>query len=190
MKPFELIAHTADLKIRVYGNSLPELFAHAVVAMFQCIRPIVSACRYQKDLLVCDELPVTRHVKIISVDLESLLVDFLSEALYLSDVYDEAYLDATIEQIHEMNPTHGLKALVSGTPENDLSVEASRKLEFSHLSGYCKPEFSGNKITIQATLHGIKIEGFEVVEIKAVTHHELQIKRQPNGWQADIVFDI
>ena len=43
---------------------------------------------------------------------------------------------------------------------------------------------------IRATLCGIKVEGFEVVEIKAVTYHELKIKKENDTWQADIVFDI
>ncbi len=63
----------------------------------------------------------------------------------------------------EMNPTHGLKAViltqscdwdpVSGTRENDLSVEASAKSEFCHSSPYCKPEFSGDKINWPIKCH-------------------------------------
>lgn len=145
-KKFELLPHTADLKIRVYGNNLKELFANAVIAMFQSIGPIAPGCSYQNDLLVCPKLPETRWVQINSIDLNNLLVDFLSEALYLSDANNEAYLDATVDQITEK--------------------------------------------AITATLHGIKITGFEVVEIKAVTHSELEIKQVEDSWCVDIVFDI
>ena len=146
IKKFELLPHTADLKIRVYGNDLKELFANAVVAMFQSIHPIAPECSYQNDLLVCPQLPETRHVAINSIDLNNLLVDFLSEALYLSDVHDEAYLAVTVEQMTEKS--------------------------------------------IKATLHGVSITGFEVVEIKAVTYSELEIKKVDDTWYADIVFDI
>ena len=145
-KDFESLPHTADIKIRVYGDTLAALFRNALIGMFQTIGPRVSGCKIENERVVCDELPVQHEVEVSAHDSISLLVDFLSEALYLSDVYDEAYLDATI---HQVTDTH-----------------------------------------IKATLHGVKIEGFEVVEIKAVTYHELDIKQVDGRWQADIVFDI
>jgi SHS2 domain-containing protein len=146
MKDFEQISHTADLKIRVYGTTLKQLFEHAVIGMFQSIHPKIPGCHLENDRVICATLPITREVKVRSFDHISLLVDFLSEALYLSDVHDEAYLAA---QVDEITDTY-----------------------------------------IRATLHGIGVEGFEVVEIKAVTYHELDIKQVDGMWQADIVFDI
>ena len=43
---------------------------------------------------------------------------------------------------------------------------------------------------IKATIHGVPITGFEVVELKAVTYHECDIKKVGDLFQADIVFDI
>ena len=43
---------------------------------------------------------------------------------------------------------------------------------------------------IEATLHGIAVEGFEKVELKAVTYHDLKVQQTPQGWQVVIVFDI
>jgi SHS2 domain-containing protein len=145
-KDFEQLSHTADLKIRVYGTTRATLFEHAVVGMFQVIRPIIPACRIEHERIVCDTLPITHEVEIRSIDEISLLVDFLSEALYLSDVHNEAYLAALV---HEVRDTY-----------------------------------------VRATLYGIGVQGFEVVEIKAVTYHELEIKQVNGMWQADIVFDI
>ncbi|MDR3550342.1 MAG: archease, partial [Candidatus Babeliales bacterium] len=85
-------------------------------------------------------------VQVRSIDRESLLVDFLSELLYLSDVNNEAYLAA---DIHQLTDTY-----------------------------------------IKATVYGVKITGFQVVEIKAVTYHDLHITDVDGVWQADIVFDI
>ena len=147
MKDFELIPHTADIQLRVWGKTLPIFFRNAVVGMFQSIGPIVHGCTKEQGRLVCPSLPISHEVIIEgAIDFETLLVDFLSEALYLSDVYNEAYLDATIHEV------------------------------------------TGN--SIRATLHGIKVEGFEVVEIKAVTYHDLHVKQLDGMWQADIVFDI
>ena len=145
-KDFEQLSHTADLKIRVHGKTLKDLFRHALIGMFQIVRPIAPDCVIEKDRLVCKSLPKQRKVKITAIDRDALLVDFLSEALYLSDVHNEAYLDVTVHELDNQN--------------------------------------------ISATLHGIAITGFEVVEIKAVTHHDLRIEEVDGEWSAEIVFDI
>ena len=146
IKDFELIPHTADLKIRVYGADYHELFANALRGMFQAIRPIVSGCAIEQDRVVCKELPARHHIKISSSSYETLLVDFLSEALYLSDVNNEAYLDVLINTL--------------------IATE------------------------VDAELFGIAVQGFEVVEIKAVTYHDLAIRKKNDHMEADIVFDI
>lgn len=145
-KDFEIVSHTADIKIRVYGTSLNELFRHALIGMFQVIHPKIPGSEVRNERVICKNLPVRREVEIRATDREALLVDFLSEALCFSDMYNEAYLDAYIQ---ELTDTH-----------------------------------------IKATLYGTEIIGFEVVEIKAVTYHELTIKEINNQWQVDIVFDI
>ena len=146
IKDFELIPHTADLQLRVYGHSLKQLFQHAVMGMFQSIGPKAPACKVVHDRLVCNQLPMHHDVACDAPDIESLLVTFLSQALYLSDIHNEAYLDALIHEV------------------SDKSV--------------------------RATLLGVSITGFEVVEIKAVTYHNLAVKQRDGQWQADIVFDI
>ena len=145
-RDFEILPHTADIKIRVYGKTKKDLFRNAVAGMFQAIRPIVSECDEVDDRIVCPELPEHHQIETEASDEKSLLVDFLSDALYLSDVYNEAYFDATIDELSERH--------------------------------------------IKATVHGVQVTGFEVVEIKAVTYHELDIKQVDDCWQADIVFDI
>ena len=145
-KDFEVLPHTADIKIRVYGKTLEELFCNAVIGMFQSIGPKISGCTVANERVVCNDLPEKHKVEVESPDVEALLVDFLSEALYLSDVYNEAYLYADIHEISETN--------------------------------------------ICATLHGVKVQGFEVVEMKAVTYHEMEVKKIDGVWQTNIVFDI
>lgn len=148
-KDFEQVPHTADIKIRVYGNSMKQLFKHALQGMFQVIgpHPVKDAeCTMQQERLVCKNLSQAHTVEVDAIDRDALLVDFLSEALYLSDVNNEAYLDADIDELTDTE--------------------------------------------IKVTLKGIKITGFEVVEIKAVTYHDLKIKEIDGEWQVDIVFDI
>jgi len=73
MKQYELIEHTADVGVKAYGKTVAEAFEHAAEAMFDIITDestIDSIGEY--DILL--EAP----------DLEQLLVDWLSELLYLN----------------------------------------------------------------------------------------------------------
>lgn len=146
MELYQQLPHTADIKIRVFGQTKENLFEHAVIAMFQVLGPHAQGCQRVNDLLVCPVLPKTHAVEVESTDLESLLVDFLSQAWWLSDVYNEAYLAACVEFLTDTR--------------------------------------------LRATLSGVAISGFDVVEIKAVTYHDLKIKKEGDQWQVDIVFDI
>ncbi len=110
MKDFELLPHTADLKIRAYGTTREELFCHALIGMFQAIGPQSASCKRQKDRVVCESLPIKREISINSSDLPALLVDFLSEALYLSDANNEAYLDCKINSMND----HHIDAVIYG----------------------------------------------------------------------------
>ena len=73
MKTYELVDHTADVGIKAYGKNLSEAFENAAKAMFDIITDkseIESIGQYDINL----EAP----------DLEQLLVDFLSELLFLN----------------------------------------------------------------------------------------------------------
>ncbi len=70
---YKILEHKADLKIRVFGKTKEELFENAMVGMFE-------AARYKKELKTRNSKV---KIKIRSIDLPSLLVDFLSEILYL-----------------------------------------------------------------------------------------------------------
>lgn len=119
MQDFQVLPHTADLKIRVWGNTLPELFINALRGMYQSIQPKNSSCSYKKDRLICPHLDKEHLISIDSPDINALLVDFLSETLYLSDVYNEAYLNA---EIVELTNTY-LKAKVLGVSITGFDIE-------------------------------------------------------------------
>jgi SHS2 domain-containing protein len=72
MKKYEFIDHTADVGVKAYGKTLSECFEHAAVSMFDIITDssrIESKGEY--------------IINIESDDLEQLLVDWLSELLFL-----------------------------------------------------------------------------------------------------------
>jgi SHS2 domain-containing protein len=135
MKKFEILEHKADLKIRVFGETKKGLFWNAVLGMESCLRPKVKS---QKSKV--------KSIKIASPDLNALLVDFLSEVLYLIQTNREMY----------------------------------DKVKFTKFSD----------IQINAELSGKKTERFGQ-DIKAVTHHQLDIRQKNKGrWEATIIFDI
>lgn len=80
MKKFEILEHKADLKIRVFGRTKEDLFKNAVLAMTSGLRPKIKNQRAK-----------IKNIKIESTNLETLLVDFLSEVLYLTQVNKEVY---------------------------------------------------------------------------------------------------
>jgi SHS2 domain-containing protein len=73
MKKYDLIEHTADVAIKAYGKNLSEAFENAAKGMFDIITDkseVESTGQYTIEL----EAP----------DLEQLLVDWLSELLFLN----------------------------------------------------------------------------------------------------------
>ena len=99
MKSFEEMEHTADRAIRASGCTLEELFTNAARGMFSLMADL-------------EELTptVSRPINLEAFDLESLLVDWLNELLYLQESEGEIYTDF---HIAAFSPTK-LEATVSG----------------------------------------------------------------------------
>ena len=80
MKGYQILEHTADLKIKAFGKTKKELFLNMLKGMASALRAKTKN-KKQK----------TKKIKIKSLNLETLLVDFLNEVLYLSQVNREIY---------------------------------------------------------------------------------------------------
>jgi len=83
MKKYEFLEHKADLKIRAFGKTKEELFLNMLLGMEESLKP---AQKEKKEII--------RKIKIKSLDLTALLVDFLNEALYLNQIRKEIYFKA------------------------------------------------------------------------------------------------
>jgi SHS2 domain-containing protein len=96
---FEEVEHTADIAIRVWGRDLAELFANAAYGM---------ACQLAD---VDGVEPAFCHsVALEAYDVETLLVAWLSELLYLGERDGCVFVDYGIT---ELEPTR-LRAVVRG----------------------------------------------------------------------------
>lgn len=80
MKKYEILEHRADFKIKVLGKDKKELFLNALLGMISGLRPEIRSTKSG-----------IRNIKVESPDLNALLVDFLSEVLYLIQTNREIY---------------------------------------------------------------------------------------------------
>jgi len=135
MKPFEILAHTADLRIKLNGSSLEELFSNGVAALAYLL--------YHQEQYPTPT--VKREVEITANDLNSLLVDFLSEVLAQSEINKEVYWKVNLKTLTET--------------------------------------------ALEAELLGSKVEIFDE-DVKAITHHEAEIKKHQGYYTIILVLDI
>jgi SHS2 domain-containing protein len=139
-KQFEILPHTADVRLKVFGKTKEKLFQNALLGMAAILKE--SPIKNKKLFKI--------KIGVKSPDINSLLIDFLSEVLYRSQVNKAIY----------------------------------RNVEFS--------KFSDTEI--EAEIFGFKVDAFDE-DIKAVTYHELEIKKTPptggdDGFEAIIIFDV
>ena len=135
---FTFLDHTADLGIRVRGNTMKDLFEKAARSM---IRIMVSG--------VSDKNNKTVNISVNASDLEDLMVRWLGEILYLFEGEKRIMMDIQIDTISE---TH-----LNATAETALFTPRLHKI---------------------------------INEIKAVTYHQIQVKKTGNDWEARIIFDL
>ena len=101
MKRFEVLDHTADIGIIVHGEDLKALFENAGEAFFHLITDLRKVKRR-----------VERQIDIRGESLDRLMVDWLSELLYLHDVENLLFRGFKVESVGE----DGLKAIAKGEP--------------------------------------------------------------------------
>jgi SHS2 domain-containing protein len=124
MKKFVILEHKADLKIRVFGKTKEELFENAMIGMLE-------AAKYEKKI---KNQKSKIKIKIKSFDLPSLLVDFLSEVLYLVEtkklVFEKAefkkFAENEIEAILIGKPLKRMEVNIKGVTYHDLDIHQER----------------------------------------------------------------
>jgi SHS2 domain-containing protein len=80
------IDHTADWAIRVRGAALPELFVNAATGMYSLVADLSSV-----------EPTVERTIKVNGVDAEGLLVNWLNELIYHTEMEGEVFCEFHID---------------------------------------------------------------------------------------------
>ncbi|MDD1696423.1 MAG: archease [Methanoregula sp.] len=115
---FEEISHTADVKIRARAPTLEALFSETFNALMQVM--------YGLDR----NGGVKREIRVTSPDNESLLADFLSEVLFVSEVEGLVFSDArvSIQGLH-------LRAELDGEPFDPVRHSGGSEVKGISYSG-------------------------------------------------------
>jgi SHS2 domain-containing protein len=99
---FEEVEHTADQALRIYGSNLKEL--------------MINAAHGLNSILVAEYTPdpaqQKKSVKLDAFDIESLLVEWLSELAYWAETEMLIFHEFDIESV---SPTH-LRSTIYGSP--------------------------------------------------------------------------
>ena len=119
MKSYELIEHTADIRIKIKGRDLKALFRNAGLAIFQ-----ISAERKSKKAEKYKEISIKQKAQ----TLEELFINWLNELLSLSAVKGLIFEDLKIIEIDTSN----LKAIAFGRDIKDYKVNTEIKAATYH----------------------------------------------------------
>ncbi len=109
MKPYEEIPHTADWALLVWGRTPAELFANAATGMYELMGGEAEE----------GAAPQPRLIALEAQDVESLLVAWLNELLYLTGEEGLLFSDFKVNIENELR----LEAEVTGLPLASLKKE-------------------------------------------------------------------
>ena len=116
--PFEELDHTADWKIRIWGKDYADLFRNAALAMYAMMGKKV---RTGPD--------VQREIDVEAVDYPSLLVAWLNELLFHSEVNEEIYDDVDILEISPERVRARVHGFVGKTELSKIKAATYHDLE-------------------------------------------------------------
>ena len=124
MEPFRILEHTADIGFEAFGATREEVFANAARALFHIIVELDSV-----------ECHGTVNLRVEGADAPSLLVNWLSELLYLQDTEGWLFREFEINSLSENSLAaaargeksepgrHLLKLLVKAITYHQLELE-------------------------------------------------------------------
>ena len=116
MKKYEVIEHTADIGIEVFGKTMRDIFIHSAEGMFAIItgnRCIEKSEDFLSNVILKGE------------EFEDLLVRWLNELLYISETKLIILTQFTIEELSN----HQIKAVVKGKKINETGFKIEKEIK-------------------------------------------------------------
>lgn len=145
------IEHTADRALQVWADNLADLFVGASRGMYSLMGDLAGL------------VPVDwREIRLESLDREALLVDWLNELLFLTEVEGLLFVDWRIESLTDVT---------SAAPGDGRLAE------------------SPGSMSLVARVGGAS-EPVTKAHIKAATFHNLKVVHDERGWFTQITFDV
>jgi len=133
MKRFEILDHTADIGLVVYGDDLKALFENAGEGFFHIITDLRKVKRR-----------IERPITLGGESLDRLIVDWLNELLYLHDVQNLLFKAFEVTSVGE----GGLRAAVKGEPfqegvhviKTEVKAVTYHKIEVRQKNGHWRAQ--------------------------------------------------
>jgi len=106
---YEILGHTADVRLRIGSETLEELFRDALLGMMEIAKSDQKTNAER----------TTRTIALEASDQTALLVDFLNEVLFQSHVNKEIYTGVTFTKFQEKS----LGAEIEGIPVDEFDED-------------------------------------------------------------------
>jgi len=177
---YKILSHTADLRLEVYGKTLEELFMNAAEALARILHERSESTKFSVPPEAGHSL--VEVIELRSPNISMLLVDFLNEILARSNINKMVYRVKNINIL-----TSDIRPAGAGSPSaKDAQYVGYRmsKIESVNLG-----TLEVQKIGLEAEIIGAPVEKFDE-DVKAVTYHEVNIKKEGDIWKTRLVFDI
>jgi len=106
---YRILPHPADIRLEIISSCKEDLFQGALEGMAYILQPDIS----KKSTLKKEQ------IEIYSLDINTLLVDFLNEVLAKSDIYDYIFDKVKIERLTD----DCIKGMIEGRSVKEFSKE-------------------------------------------------------------------
>jgi len=127
-KPFEVLEHTADVGIRAFGRTLPELYENAARGMLEVLFDPASVRPVEEET-----------VTVAGADAVDMLVVWLHEIILRADARKRAFAQVRVSEVAEWRlvatlsgetldrSRHELRAEIKGVPYYGARVERTEE---------------------------------------------------------------
>ena len=169
---FRYLDHMTDLIVEAYGNTLEEIFENSAVGLVNAMFEI-------------SKVDVTDSIKIIAegYDFKSLLYDWIEKiilSIYIDRMIITKFSSLLFSKVY-IDPTNNNKKTEPITTEENELI--AKDLYFSDSKEYGSKDNAIYKLEGIGKGEIINLEKHEYkVEVKSITYHEMQIKKNKDGY--------
>jgi len=126
MKKYQILENRADFKIIAFGKTKEDIFINMILAMQDFLKTSPSNLTEQTK---------ERNVKIKSIDLESLLVDFLNEIIFFINTEKEFYTNFKFKKLTDTKIEAVLTNFNFDSQKRHIKAAKYEDVEFLETSG-------------------------------------------------------